>query len=240
MVNKKLIFLAVFLSLAAAGSVFWYLSSLTNEMDTTVYANTVAAVVDIPKNTVVTGDMVKEVKVPQEYVHPEAVTKVSEAVGRISTGRIYAGEYVISRSLVEQGQTNQGLAYAIPKGKRAVSIAINEVSGVTGLVMPGDKVDIVVTLDLSGVTQTGYILQGIPVLAVGRKLDAQAETWAKREGMESTFTLAVTPKEAQPLVLASERGSIRLLLRPPVDDSKANLMDLRLNDLLRGGRDSVN
>jgi len=235
-INRKIVILAVLLSLLTAASVYLYLNNLKKELDDTVYKTVFVAAVDIPKNTIIKREMLRQAEIPQEYAHPRAITEAREAVGKISTAQIYSGQQVLADTLVEAGERNKGLAYAVPKGRRAVSVAVNEVSGISGLIMPGDRVDVIATLDIkegqSDITQTSFILQDIRVLAVGKKLDAEAENWINREELEKTVTLAVTPKEAQPLVLASERGSIRLLLRSPVDHGKANLTEMRLSDFI--------
>lgn len=239
MLNKKLVVLAVILSLLAAGSVYWYLSGVSNRMDTTDKVPAVVAAVDIPSNTLIEEDMLLKTQLPRQYSQAGGVAEIQEAVGKVADSKIYSGQQVLSQALIAKGDEKAGLAYTVPPGRRAVSVAVDEVSGLDGQLMPGDRVDVAATLDFKGsgdsdITQTSIILQDIQVLAVGRVLDAEAQSWAEREGMEKTVTLAVLPQEAQPLILASERGSVRMLLRSPGDSKKSNLGSLQLNDMLRG------
>lgn len=238
MLNKKFLLLAVVFSLLAAGSVYWYLSSLAGGADSEKMVPVVTAAQDIPRNTVIQEQMLIKTEVPEEYVQPGAVSSIKEAEGKLARVKIFQGQQLIDKALIETGDRSASLAYAVPQGRRAVSVAVNEVSALDGQLMPGDRVDVAATLDFSGsgtdITQTSIILQDIEVLAVGRTLEAEARSWAQREGMEKTVTLAVLPEEAQPLILASEKGSIRMLLRSPGDSGKPNLGSLQLNDMLRG------
>lgn len=238
MLNKKLVALAVTLSILAAGSVYWYLRDMTRKMDKTVYSTSLVAVQDIAKNTVITEDMLKEMPVPQKYVENGALVRSEDAVGKVTLTTIFKGQQVLRRAIIQEGESKEGLAYAIPQGKRAVSVAVDEVSGIQGMIRPGDRVDVAATMDFkvgeNDISQTSIVIQDIQVLAVGRILDADSRDWAEREGVEKTVTLAVTPKDAQPLILASERGSIRMMLRSPADSGTSNLGGLRTTDLLQG------
>jgi len=239
LLNKKLLFLAVVFSLLAAGSVYWYLSSLSGGAEELDMVPVVTAAQDIPKNTVIEEEMLVKTDIPREYAQGGAINNIKDAEGKVAQVKILQGQQVLSKALIQTGDRNAGLAYAVPKGRRAVSVAIHEVPGLDGQLMPGDRVDVAATLDFSGsggghITQTSIILQDIEVLAVGRVLEAENQSWAQRGEMEKTVTLAVLPEEAQPLILASERGSIRMLLRSPADSGKPNLGSLQLNDMLRG------
>jgi pilus assembly protein CpaB len=239
LLNKKLLLLAVVFSLLAAGSVYWYLSSLSSGTERGEMVPVVTAAQDIPKNTVIEEKMLVKTEIPREYAQGGVINNIKDAEGKVAQMKILQGQQVLSKALIQTGDRSAGLAYAVPKGRRAVSVAINEVSGLDGQLMPGDRVDVAATLDFSGsgggdITQTSIILQDIEVLAVGRVLEAEKQSWAQRGEMEKTVTLAVLPEEAQPLILASERGSIRMLLRSPADSGKPNLGSLQLNDMLRG------
>ena len=238
MLNKKLVALAVIFSLLAAGSVYLYLRDVASKEDTAQYVTVLSAAQDIGRNTVITEVMLEEAAIPEQYVQAGALTKMEDAVGKVALAKIFRGQQVLGAALIDSGSSAEGLAYTIPSGKRAVSVAVDEVSALDGMMMPGDKVDVAVTMDFNvggnGVSQTSIIIQNIQVLAVGRKLEGEGESWLEREGMEKTVTLAVTPAQAQSLILASERGSIRMLLRTPSDSGTFNPGALQTTDLLRG------
>jgi len=140
--------------------------------------------------------------------------------------------------LVSANDKSQRLAYSIPASKRAVSIPVDSISGVSGYIKAGDRVDIVATLDIpvsdsaaggNASVFTVVALQDIEVLAVGENPELVAKKSAEAA---KSITLAVSVQEAQPLILGSERGNLRLLLRPPVDKSKTGLAPFQLKDFL--------
>lgn len=240
MLNKKLVVLALILSLSAAGSVYWYLTTIGSRMDTSEKVAAVVAAVDIPKNTVIKEEMLTETELPKAYSQAGGVTQIEEVVGNVANTKIFRGQQVLSKAFIESGDKKAGLAYTVPIGRRAVSVPVNEVSGLDGQLLPGDRVDVAATLDFevtggsAEINQTSIILQNIQVLAVGRVLEAEAQNWIQREGLEKTVTLAVTPQEAQPLIMASEKGTIRMLLRSPADDEILKVPALRGTDMLQG------
>lgn len=236
MLNKKLLALAVTLSLLAAGSVYWYLSTMVNRMDTSDTVSAVVAAVDIPRNTVIQEEMLTKTELPRQYFQAGGVTATEEAVGKVSNTKIFGGQQLLSQALITSGDKSAGLTHTVPKGKRAVTIAIDQVSGLDGQLMPGDRVDVAATMGLAGAqggTQVSIILQNIQVLAIGRALEADAQTWAQREATETTATLAVTPQEAESLIMAADRGAIRMLLRSPADENEEQVPSLHLNDMLQ-------
>ncbi|HHX50644.1 MAG TPA: Flp pilus assembly protein CpaB [Clostridia bacterium] len=236
MVNKKFVVLALILSLMAAGSLYKYLTGLEQELSQIEYRQVLVLKENVPAKTKVNSSQLETRQVPVDYVHPEAVLDPDQIIGSISRQDLVAGEQLLRSRLVEPGSTKAGLAFAVPQGKRAVTIPVNEVSALGYLLHPGDKVDVIVTLDLEDskdnnkkIVQTKTILQELSVLAVGRLLEAGK---TEEVGELKTVTLATSPEEAQPLVLASERGSIRLVLRSPVEEGKEKLSAWRLEDFL--------
>lgn len=237
MISKKLLAFAIILSLLTAGSVYYYLQNLEESFDTTEYVNVFAAVKDIPLDTKIAREMFTEKKVPVEYAHHNSVIDIVQVEGKIIKVPLVAGETLLKSHIAgERGE--DGLAYTVPEGKRAIAVAVNEVSAVANMVLPGDRVDIIVTLDLEekkadgseqGITKNGFLLQNLEILAVGSRMKRSSNG----KGNEiSTVTLAVNPEDAPRLALASERGTIRMLLRSPVDDEIKDLAPVRLQDLL--------
>lgn len=197
----------------------------------------VQAKTDISKDTVIRKEELELLSLPGKYSHPDAARKIEEVVGRIATSDISSGEEVLKQHILSSKDNSDRLAYSIPLSKRAVSIPIDEISGVSGYIKPGDHLDIIATIDIPVIDVqgneklTGYSilsLQDIEVLAVGVNPDSSG----KKENAQ-TVTLCVSIPEAQPLVLASERGNLRLLLRSPVDDSRVSLPPMELKDFLK-------
>lgn len=221
--NKKLLAIAILLSLTTAILVYNYLKGATGpaaEGGTAV----VIAKVDIPPKTKITPEMVSETKVPKEYIQPGAVSSLDKAVGVIVREHIVAGEQISERRLAREGKA-VGFTGMIPRDKRALTVAVNEVTGVAGFVKAGDYVDILATFDAANVGDnvSALIIQNILVLAYNRDAEIPASSAAAKEaGKEvsketvksATVTIAVSPDEAAKITLAEERGKIRLALRP--------------------------
>ena len=239
MINRKLIFLAIFLSFITTMAVYFYLQKVQSGYAVTAYEKIVVAKTDIPAKVNITGDMVELKGFPKDFIHPNALFSLDDVIGKLAGDKIYAGEPVLSPKVVSKGESNKGLAYIIPTGKRAVSVAVNDVSGVAGLIKPGDKIDVIATMDLDSnnigrVVQTGYVLQNIEVLAVNKNME---ENGVNETGNESqrTVTLAVNPSEATPLILATEKGSVRLILRGHNDEEVKGVPVYRLSNFLKEG-----
>ncbi|SDF02050.1 Flp pilus assembly protein CpaB [Sporolituus thermophilus] len=225
---KGVLVIALVLSLATAGLIYKYLQEATQKAPKDGVA-VVVAKVDIPPKTKITAEMVSETKVPAEYVQPGAVHELTAAVGAIARDRILAGEQIAERRLVIQGKS-AGFTGIIPPDKRAVTIAVTEVTGVAGFVKPGDYVDVVATFDQNtvGDNVSQIILQNVLVLAANRDAEAGAADGAKdkKDAVKTaTVTLAVTPDEVAQLALAEDKGKVRLALRPYMPSAQVTLVN---------------
>ncbi|HWR44662.1 Flp pilus assembly protein CpaB [Sporomusa sp.] len=220
--NKGLLMSAVILSLLTTGLVYSYLqkSSGSQPKDTVAV---VVAQVDIGAKTRITPEMVKVIKVPAPYLQPGVVQDSKEVVGTLSKEQIVAGEQITARRLIIEGKS-AGFTGLIPSDKRAVTIGVNEVTGVAGFVKAGDYVDVVVTFDqnITGDNLSHLVLQNVLVLASNRETEGgAAETVNSNNSKDkkdviktATVTLAVAPEEASKLALSEDKGKVRLALRP--------------------------
>ncbi|KJS21770.1 MAG: hypothetical protein VR72_08935 [Clostridiaceae bacterium BRH_c20a] len=231
--NKLVIILAIVFGLTTAFMVLNYLQEVKKAMDDNDYVEIAVANQDIPVNTIVSNTMVGMKKIPSQYMHPQEFTDKDQVVGKIALAPIVVGEGFMKNRLLEQGDKKEGLAYLIPKGKRALTIPVDEVSGINGLIKPGDHVDIISTVTIGELEQKTYtliVLQDIEVLAVGKNI-GKSENLANTEET-NTATLAVTLAEAKPLMMANQRGVIRLMLRSPIDESKGYSPPFTMEELL--------
>lgn len=223
MKGKKLLLLSLVLALAAAGAVYTYLNQL--EAKSKVAAELVPVLVakeEIPARVKLDASMFTTVELPKAALHADAVLDAAAIAGAFSRERLLAGEQVLSSRLVFE-QSNDGLAYNISPNHRALTIPVNNVSGVAGYILPGDYVDAVVTIDPpsenAGETLTKVVASRLRVLAVGQYLREQA----KEQLVVDTVTLDAPLEEVTALIQASERGSLRLVLRPVSDTSSTVL-----------------
>ncbi|SET59766.1 pilus assembly protein CpaB [Natronincola peptidivorans] len=231
MKGKVIFVAAILLGLVTSMMIYGYLNKAKETMNTTEYIEIVIAVEDINANTVVSANMVELKEIPAAYKHPNAVTDVKEVTGKIALIPITRGESILSNQVISSGEHKQGLAYKIPQGKRALSIAVNEVSGVSGLLKVGDRVDIITTINAGEdppITYTLVVLQDIEILAVGRNINQHSN-----ENPEAkTVTVAVSLEDSLPLKHANQRGAISLMLRSPIDDSKTEPEAFQVEDFL--------
>jgi len=227
--NKKLLylFMALLCAIIAAGSVYYYLAELeaqareATEFDLVLVANET-----IPPRTRVSADMFEEKEFPAGYVHPDAARSAEDISGGITKSEIHSGEQVLQDKIAIEGETDDGFAYTISEGKRALSVEVNEVVAVGGLLLPGDHVDIIATLELEpeeeqeargSTSMSKVIIENIRVLAVGQNYDAHSGQAGSVEAQ--TVTLEVDPEDGPALTMATERGNIRMMLRSPVDEA---------------------
>ncbi|VBB09899.1 flp pilus assembly protein rcpc/cpab [Lucifera butyrica] len=218
--NKGLLGMALLLSLATSVLVYHYLKTVST-VPQQKEVSVVVARADIPPRTRIQAGMVKEVRVPEQFVEPNAVHELAKVVGVVAREQIMAGEQITERRLVIAGKPAD-FTGMIPSDERAVTVAVTEVTGVAGFVKPGDYVDVLATFDqsIAGENVTKMILQDILVLATNHDAQASPANVAnagrdkKDAGKTSTVTLAVTPEQAAQLALMDEKGKIRLALRP--------------------------
>ncbi len=154
-------------------------------------------------------------KIPASAFPHGAFSRIEDVVDRPVVSNILAEEPVLGGRLAAKG-SGFGLAPVIPVGMRAVTVRVNDVVGVAGFVLPGMRVDVLVTghppQSASMITTT--CLQNILVLSAGTTMQADS---AGKAMPAPTVTLLVNPSQAEILTLASSDGRIQLVLRNPSD-----------------------
>lgn len=171
---------------------------------------------DMGAGTVLEAEDVKLVEWPASSVPSDFSRSPSEVVGRGLLSDVKKNEPLLA-SKVASKEAGGGLPIVIPPGKRAMSVRVDDVVGVAGFVLPGTRVDVLVTLDQSDGQQTPrtrILLQNIRVASAGQitERDAQGEPQDV-----PVVTLLVDPEQGEKLALASGKGSIRLALRNSLD-----------------------
>jgi pilus assembly protein CpaB len=160
---------------------------------------------------------IKLAKIPASAFPRGAFSTLDEVIDRPVVSNILADEPVLDGRLAMRG-SGLGLAPVIPVGMRAVSVRVNDVAGVAGFVLPGMRVDVLVTgRPPSGQnTVTKTCLQNILVLSAGQTIQPDA----KGEAIQApTVTLLASPQQAEILTLANQEGHIQLVLRNGGDQS---------------------
>lgn len=226
--SKSWLIITLIVALLLSILLFSYLQGVkrtgSKEVDVVVAAQNIKA------GSRLTPDVVKTVQMPAAYRHPHAFSTRQDVVNKYTTVDLWADEIVISDQLTTQ-ETSSDLPFRIPEGYRAVTIKIDQVSGVAGQVKPGHRVDVLMSAKPESAatkeTQTLTLLQNILVLSVGGNSEKD-----KEDNAASTMTLAVTPDQAEYVMLAENTGNIKLSLRPTTDNRQVPLTKINLNWLL--------
>ncbi len=212
-------------------------------------ANVVVAREPIAAGTRIQATMLEVKRLPVSAVGDTAIDRSELATGKIARLPLEAGEQVLASRLVGAAvEVGSGLAFSVPAGMRAISIPLTEVAGAGGLVVPGDRVDVLLATTLRMLRPPEQrvpndpnaeqpavvtVLQNALVLAVGQQhtppaIDGRdaatlrASTAEAQPGAGSA-TLAVTPEQAQQIFLAASQGRLGLALRSFGDEAGANV-----------------
>jgi pilus assembly protein CpaB len=186
-----------------------------------------AAAKDIPLGAVLTAADLTTITMSGS-APKGAILKPEDAIGRGVISEIYQGEPILDSRLSGVG-SGGGLAPAIPDGMRACAVKVDEVVGVSGFVIPGMRVDVLVSgippnatgnNNNTGTMETQTLLQNIEVLSAGTDITKDAE--GKPQQVQ-VVNLLVTPEQAETLSLASNSLKIQLVLRNPLDTQIAKV-----------------
>ena len=190
---------------------------------------------DIPKGVTIEPEMLETAVIPNQYLVPQAVTSLDRISGMVTIAPISKGEQISLSKLTQPHQVSTGgggLAQITPAGKRAITISVDNISSLAGMIRPGDYVDVIAVLPVPIQTPDGKqttqmavipLFQNVLVLAVGQEIGSisKEETgrYKKEEKREPSplITLALSPQEAHLLAFVQEQGKIRLTLRSPID-----------------------
>jgi pilus assembly protein CpaB len=175
----------------------------------------VVATKAVPAGSVLDKELVALRGVPETVAPAGAFGRVEDVLDRPVISAIQPDEPVVEARLAPKG-SGMGLGPMIPPGMRAVSVRVNDVVGVAGFVLPGMRVDVLVTgkPPSGGDIQTQTVLQNIAVLSAGQTIQADAKS---QPITAPVVTLLVTPREAEALTLANNEGRIQLVLRNSTD-----------------------
>jgi pilus assembly protein CpaB len=201
---------AVMAGLVATFAIHKYISAKT-KVATVSTRPVLVATADISAGTAITGQSVKTVPWPQELVPPTAALSLKGLEGRVLAVPVVKGEAILLPKLAPEGAA-AGLSGLLGENKRALTVRVDDVSGVAGFIHPGDHVDILAEMKIpksdDNISKT--ILQNIVVLTTGQIWEQKGEN---KPVVVNTVTLELTPDQAEVLNLATNVGKIRLSLR---------------------------
>ena len=217
---RTLILVAVSLTLGLGAALMannWLNGRLKASPDDNM-KNVVIATVEIPFGQMIEAQQVTLVRMPKDTVPDDAFDSTEKVQGKIATFALLRGDVLRSARVAEHlgGST---LASLIAPEKRAISVRVDDVVGVGGFLLPGNRVDVLATKQSNGGSndaESRTILQDLRVLAV----DQSAGTDKTQPVVVRAVTLEMSAKEAEVLVRAQSEGKLQLALRNPLDAQK--------------------
>jgi pilus assembly protein CpaB len=163
---------------------------------------------------------------------PGSFRNIDEVAGRVTAASIAPGELITENKLAPRG-TAPGIIALLGPSKRAMTVKVDEASGVAGFLMPGNRVDVVVILDKGEFDKdplAKVLFQNLKVLGTGQKLENRP---GDKPQVVPTVTLEVTPAEGERLALASQEGRISLILRGHGDPQTAETQGVDTSQLFK-------
>lgn len=225
---------ALLFGVLAAFSVSRYLSSA--QAYTKNLNKVVVAKVAIPVGTKIIAEQVMMAQFPKESTPDGAFDSADKLVGRVAVMNISAREAITEGRLAPEG-TAAGLSAVIPEGYRAMTVKVDDVVGISGFIMPGTLVDVVVVINPEeGAGRkdpiSKIVLQNIKVLANGQNIDQPQDQ--REANSVKAITLQVTPEQAEKLALAATEGKLQLVMRNSTDQGDEQTTGVDKRGLLSG------
>ena len=227
-------YVAIVVAIAATYSVFRVLES-TKASSRVATAPVVVAARDINEGESIDRLALAVSQWPVSTVPVGAYGRIDSVAGRVARVAVFNGEPIVPGRLAPEG-TTPGLTSKITPGKRAMSVRINDVSGVAGLIQPNSRVDILLSTTVGAATRTGKIfMENMRVLAMAT---TTTKTEDGRPIPATTATLEVTPDESEKLMVAQGSGTIQLILRGYGDPDSVKTSGATQADVERMLRDA--
>lgn len=249
MAKKNLLIAAFVVASLAAFLVFLFAKQMSDEKAELIgkQVEVVKAAREIPVGTPLKDEMVKSELVPEKFLPPNYILKddITVFYGQPLAVKIQKDKMILTSDFAVS-QVSRDLSSKIPAGERALSIPVNTISGVSSLLRPGDRVDILGTFPVTskdevieeaeGAQSVGYVtmtlLQNVTLLAVGQQFSDVASDQQQRQ-QYSAVTMSVTVDEAELLTIAQTRGKLMLLLRNRDDIEVTQVSKRTLKQVLK-------
>jgi pilus assembly protein CpaB len=212
-----------------------YVSEAPTPLEAAITSSRTAVVAsrDLPAGSVIRRDDIKTVNWPGSSVPQGFATEPGDVVGRGLITEVRQNEPLLDWKLAQR-EAGGGLSITIPEGMRAVSVRVDEVVGVAGFVLPGTRVDVLVTVvpssdRMQSITRT--ILTNIRTLAADQRYQQDIDGEPR---YVTVVTVLVTPEQAETLTLAATEGRIQLALRNALDSGETVTQGRRIASLVAG------
>lgn len=187
---------------------------------------------DVPKGLsgeqAVQEEFIKSDEIPREFRPASALTDLNSIRGKVALTALSVGQVVVDGMFVDPKIAQVSFSQRIPAGQVAVTVSVDQIRGVAGLLVPGDKVNLLV----SDAGSQRYLFQNVNILAIGTSAAPQAgETAAAVNPGSNLITFAVPPLAAAKIVAA---GGLYLTLVPP-DNQPVEIPPVNAGNLFTGG-----
>ena len=221
--------LALVLAVTSSMMIFSYLKSRPLRGDAELVP-VVVAVQDLTFGNVLKPEQMKTVLYPKASLPKGCYSQTDSLAGQVTKVFMMENEPITASKLSSAGG---GLSLRIAENMRAVSIQVDKVSGVSGFVLPGDRVDVIASIDRYGSDNDAVattVLQNIEVLAAGEKTEQQSDKVIQSQAV----TLLVDAVGAQSLALASRQARMSLALRNPNDTDTTSIAGITRKEIIEG------
>ncbi len=227
--------IAIVIALSAALLSYNHLQKKSKLRAKTTTTQPVAvAAFDLSWGTPIKKNMIKMVPFLKETIPPGSFSDPSVLAGRTLIYPVKAHEPIFESKLAPTSVKDGGVAAIITPQKRAMSVKVDNVIGISGFIHPGNRVDVLATMedrDNKSPTVTRTVLENILVLAAGPEVEKEGKK-GKPTGVD-VVTLEVTPEEGEKLALATTKGKIQLALRNFVDNDDVHTKGATIANLFR-------
>jgi pilus assembly protein CpaB len=220
---------ALLAAAAASYGVFIAISRIPVRQVEVATRQAVVAAKTVPMGTLLTAESVKLVPWPAATPLEGGFDKLDAVVGRGLLANVVENEPVVESKLASR-EAGAGLPPSITPGMRAMSVKVNEVIGVAGFVVPGTRVDVIVTVRQKEDSLSRVVVSNVQVLTAGTRIDQENS----RDGKPiptTVVTLLVFPEDAERIALAQAEGQIMLSLRNPTDLTPTETKGARTGNL---------
>jgi pilus assembly protein CpaB len=186
--------------------------------------NLIVAKANLKRGDTLSSDNLALRPIPVEYAHSVAATpdQFDRLDGQVLGYPVKDGEMILWGMM----ETKKAPTFSsrVEIGRRAITVQVDEINSISGMLAPGDVIDLILSLDRSGVKISRPLLQGVRVMATGQRSVDDPVSGEKYR--YATVTLDTTPAQAHQLIAAREAGKLTALLRNPLDHGQPDLASL--------------
>ena len=236
MIGERRYRFVLYLAIAIAGAATFGVYRVLTAMRASAKVNTrpvVVAAVDIAEGASLAHASMTVVQWPEVTVPSGVFANADSLVGRVARVTIFKGEPMVPGRLAPSG-TTAGLEVKIAPGKRAMAVRIDDVAGLSGLIQPNSRVDVLVTLrdqrNEKKEQVSKLFMSNMRVLSIGAEVQRGADG---KPINAATAALEVTPDEAERLAVAMREGAIQLVMRGYGDPDSISTDGADAGDVLR-------